>query len=261
MKLPKISIITPSLNQSAYIERCIQSVLDQEYSDIEHIVVDGASQDDTLEVVERFSHLRVLLEPEANQTQALNKGFAVAEGQVLGWLNCDDELKPGVLHEVGQAALETNFECIIMGMVELIHAGTFMRIQRNQKRSFFRYLNPWIPYTIFGQPGIFFPRELLLGLGPLDEKLEYAMDYDLFCCALKSNIPFVRLERVVARSNIHGEGKTGKGWSVLYPEQDRVGRYHAGALPCCQRFLYQGSYYILRPCLRALSRALLPPIY
>ena len=104
---PLVSVVTPSLNQAAYIEEAILSVRKQDYPRIEHIVVDGGSTDGTLEILGRYRHLLWSSEPDEGQADALNKGFARARGTVLGWLNADDRYLPGAVSAAVAALAET----------------------------------------------------------------------------------------------------------------------------------------------------------
>src|ERR1700730_10047943 len=96
----KFSIITPSYNQGIFLEDAIQSVLIQNYSDFEHIVLDNCSSDNTLEILKKYPHIKWVSEPDAGQSDALNKGFKLATGDVIGWLNCDDFYLPGTFNTV-----------------------------------------------------------------------------------------------------------------------------------------------------------------
>jgi glycosyltransferase involved in cell wall biosynthesis len=91
--LPRITIVTPSFNQSGYIAETVESTLAQGYPDLEHIVMDGASTDGTLEILKRYPHLKVISEPDRGQAHAINKGFQLATGDIWGFLNSDDTLR------------------------------------------------------------------------------------------------------------------------------------------------------------------------
>ncbi len=99
----KISIVTPSFNQGIFIEEAIKSVLSQGYSDLEHIIVDNCSTDTTASVLARYPHLKVICEPDQGQSDALNKGFKAATGDIVGWLNADDKYLPGCFGKVSLA--------------------------------------------------------------------------------------------------------------------------------------------------------------
>lgn len=103
MSLPTISLVTPVLNQVAFVEEAIRSILDQRYPHLEHVIVDGSSTDGTLETIERYKDrvTRTISEPDDGQYDALNKGFSKTTGEVMGWLNGDDLLLPGALHTIG----------------------------------------------------------------------------------------------------------------------------------------------------------------
>lgn len=100
----KISVVTPSLNQGQYIEDCILSVLHQGYENFEHIIVDGCSRDNTVDVLRRYPHVRWISEPDKCQSDALNKGFRMATGHLVGWLNSDEYYFPGALKTIADLA-------------------------------------------------------------------------------------------------------------------------------------------------------------
>src|SRR6266849_8649816 len=105
MRLPRLSIVTPSYNQGGYLGQTIESVLSQDYPDLEYIVLDGGSRDGSVEIIRkvepRLAYWRS--SPDGGQTAALREGFERATGEVLGWLNSDDWLEPGALRTVGES--------------------------------------------------------------------------------------------------------------------------------------------------------------
>ena len=105
MSLPRITIVTPSFNQGQYLEQTLRSVLDQGYPNLEYIVVDGGSTDDSVDILNRYADRLAwwVSEKDAGQSDAINKGFARASGDVYGYINSDDFLYPGALEAVGKA--------------------------------------------------------------------------------------------------------------------------------------------------------------
>lgn len=98
---PLVSIITPSYNQGKFIEETIQSVLNQDYPNIEYIVIDGGSTDNTIDILKKYEgRLRWISEPDKGQSDAINKGFAMARGSMMAWLNSDDTYLPGTVNKV-----------------------------------------------------------------------------------------------------------------------------------------------------------------
>ena len=258
---PLISIITPSLNQGRYIRRCVESVATQEYPHFEHIVVDGGSSDETLNILGEYSHLRCISEEDSGQADAINKGLRMAQGEIIGWLNSDDEYTAGTFQLVAERAVEKKCNSVLAGGVRLLYQGKCLRIQHNRPRKFFRYLNPWLPFTNFSQPGLFIPRTIMEDVGDLDEKLDYVMDFDLFCRILRGNYQICSLGKVVAHYHIHGACKTGKGWANLYPEWDKVTLRYARDLDWKHRIFFWISFNLLLPIVRWYCRMFYPPVF
>lgn len=101
---PKISIVTPSFNQGAYLERTIRSVLEQDYPNLQYVVMDGGSTDESVEIIQRHADRLDFWasEPDGGHADAINKGFARCHGEIMAWLNSDDMLMPGSLHVIGE---------------------------------------------------------------------------------------------------------------------------------------------------------------
>jgi Glycosyltransferases involved in cell wall biogenesis len=125
--LPIVSIVTPSLDQGRFIEETIKSVLEQDYPRLEHIVVDGGSTDETLDVLRRYPHLTWISEPDAGQADAVNKGFGMARGDVFGWLNADDLYLPGAVSVAVQALRETGAGLVHAGWRQIDEHGATIR--------------------------------------------------------------------------------------------------------------------------------------
>jgi glycosyltransferase involved in cell wall biosynthesis len=222
---PLVSIVTPSLNQGRYLREAVESVRAQTYAPLEHIVVDGGSTDGTLEILRAYDRLRWVSEPDRGQSHALNKGFAMAGGEIFGWLNADDAYEPHALAE-GVAAL---------GGVGLVYADV-TRVNDdgfNPRRIHSR--PDWDLWTELNDgngvysPSVFFTREALEAVGGLDEALHLAMDYDLW---LKIGARFGarHVDAVWSVQRFHDEAKTIRRNEDFWPERLAVSRRYGGRL-------------------------------
>ncbi len=184
-ELPKISIITPSLNQGRFIEQSICSVLDQGYSNVEMIVIDGGSTDATLDLLKKFEpRIKWISETDTGQANAINRGIRMATGEILAYLNSDDYYLPGTFHLVGEY-FRTNPDARWL-------SGYCRNIDRNGeeiRKGIKLYKNFWLKFAslkilkvlnFISQPATFWRRDILNDVGLLDEGLNYTMDYDLW---------------------------------------------------------------------------------
>lgn len=187
--LPRISIITPSYNQGAFIEETIKSVIHQNYPNLQYIVVDGDSTDGTQEILERYQDRidLIIREPDAGQTDAINKGIRHADGDIITWLNSDDMAGPGAFHMVADTFMKHDVDIVAGICVE--HADHNINIINksliNTERLNLFHLTDifeyWYRGFFFYQPEVFFTRRILEKAGAeLDQQLKYAMDYELW---------------------------------------------------------------------------------
>ena len=130
----KISVLTPSLNSDKYLRRAINSVLVQDYDNWEHIVVDGSSTDNTLDILEKYSHLKWISEPDQGQSDAMNKAFDMVEGDIIVYLNADDYFEKGAFRSVIDAFQENDEIKIVVGNVVVIYCDRDGKII-NQRSS------------------------------------------------------------------------------------------------------------------------------
>ncbi|HUH95731.1 MAG TPA: glycosyltransferase family 2 protein [Anaerolineales bacterium] len=180
---PKISIVTPSLNQGEFIEEAIRSVLSQGYPALEYIIMDGGSSDHTLAVLEKYSgQIKWISEKDEGQTNAINRGLRWAEGSILAYLNADDRLLPGALSKVAQVFAQNPDAMWLTGKCRIVD-----RHDREIRRPITLYKNlllslgnfPLLVMTNYiSQPATFWRREVLNAAGYLDESLRYVMDYE-----------------------------------------------------------------------------------
>ena len=216
MSLPKFSIVTTSLNQAGFIDANIGSVVAQQYPDVEHIVVDGGSTDGTLEILKRYPHLRWISEPDRGQSQAFNKGLAMATGEVVGWLNSDDTYEPGVFGLVAEQFRDPDIHVVYGDGHEIDGSGAVTKGYRSRDVSFEGLVKYWRWRYEFVQPAFFFRRSVFADVGMLDEDLHYAMDYDLFV-RLAKKYQFLYIPKPLANLRLHAASKTGKNYRKFIP--------------------------------------------
>jgi glycosyltransferase involved in cell wall biosynthesis len=215
---PRISIVTPSFNQARYIGATIESVMAQDYPNLEHTVIDGGSSDDTLEILARYPHLTVVSEPDRGHADAINKGFRLATGEIRGFLNSDDTLLPGALVRVAREIDPGRGRHIVMGRCRFMDdQGRFIGIEHPSRfESHRRLLEVWKGHTI-PQPAVFWTPEVWETCGPMDDALKTAwIDYDLFC-RFSRKYRFHFVDEVLAAYRLHSESKTER-WT----EADRL---------------------------------------
>lgn len=204
---PFISVITPSFNQAAYIEDTIRSVQAQDYPAYEHIVIDGGSTDGTIEILQRYPHLRWISEKDRGQADAVNKGFRLARGEIIGWLNSDDTYLPHALSIAARELDRSHDRWIIMGECEFIDDRTPTGIYHPRAfRGQRRLIEIWKGHSI-PQPSVFFFKEVLARCGDLDESLYFALDYDLFV-RFARHYWFHTVDVPLATYRLHGASKT-----------------------------------------------------
>lgn len=210
MKYPKISIITPSFNQGQYIEETIQSVLKQNYPNLEYIIIDGGSTDTTVEIIKRYEKQVAywVSEKDRGQSHAINKGLAMVSGEIVNWLNSDDLFEPGSLFKVAEAFMKSKTEVIVGRCVMFSESSDKELLLDSGKVSFYSMLRFWRNHFCPPQPAIFFKRSLLERVGILNEDLHYGMDLDLWL-RMAHNSSFYSIPEVLARYRVHGLSKTG----------------------------------------------------
>lgn len=224
---PLVSIVTPSFNQGEFIAETIESVLEQDYPRIEYLVVDGGSTDGTLEILRRYgSRLRWESEKDAGQSDAIHRGFALTQGEVIAWVNADDLYAPLAIAravETLHAYPEAGF---VYGRAEFIdREGRITGEQKHLPWDFDTLLNRW---NFIPQSATFFRRSAYEAVGGISVDLHYVMDYDLWL-KLGRQFPVVDIPDVLARVRMYPETKTASGGLPRIEEMRRMIRRHGRA--------------------------------
>ncbi|NJN85118.1 MAG: glycosyltransferase [Leptolyngbyaceae cyanobacterium SL_7_1] len=219
---PKISIVTVTLNQGRYLEETLRSVLMQGYPNLEYIILDGGSKDETISILERYSSQLAywVSEPDNGQSNALNKGFGKATGDILAWLNSDDCYPPLALHRVA-IAFDAYQSDMVVGGCQLrkgncpvpftthrsaIPVGKVVPLPLNRLLDL---EGCWQTGEFFYQPEVFWTRELWQRVGAsLNEDMFYSMDYELWLRMAQAQATMVHVPDVLALYRVHEQQKT-----------------------------------------------------
>jgi glycosyltransferase involved in cell wall biosynthesis len=244
---PLVSIVTPSLNQGAFIEETIQSVLAQDYPNVEYLVVDGGSTDQTRDILARYAQrLSAASEPDDGQASAINRGFRRSRGSILGWINSDDYYETHAVSSAVALLLDEPDVALVYGDATFVDADGRV-IGPCSQVSPFDYQRLLHEGDFIAQPAAFFRRDAFEAVGGLDESLHWAMDYDLWL-KLGRRYPARYLPRPLARYRWTGRNKTAIGGDARFTELERVGRRHGAAglaatfrLERCARALRQSG--------------------
>ena len=263
----KISVITPSLNQGQFIERTILSALNQKGTqdcsfyelalikrtilsalnqkgdfELEYIIIDGGSTDDTLDIIRKYeSDLAWISEKDRGQSDALNRGFNMASGDLFGWLNSDDTYEPDALAEVVERYKEVQFKwcfgnCrnIDENDREIRKFITRYKIFDSRRYTFSRLLSR----NFISQPAVFFAKEVYRKIGPLARNYHYSMDYDYWLRIGKIYYPLY-VDKFLADFRWHKNSKCSRDYKKAAWEAYLLAKRHAAYYP-------QNKYPLLR---------------
>ncbi|MBU2529227.1 glycosyltransferase [bacterium] len=228
MNCPKVSIITSSYNQGHFIEKTILSVLKQNCPNIEHIVIDGGSTDNTLEILEKYPHLVWLSEPDKGQADAVNKGLKIATGEIIGWLNSDDVyLENAVSTAVKMFKEYPNVSVVYGDCYYIDEKDQVIRKFISGEFNLTRLLNCGYcyipPMSTFIKSKVFDKLE-----GPVNTNLKYCMDYDLFIRIAKAGFKFQYIPEFLSNFRRSQSNTTTVNISKMRKESFEVSKRYGG---------------------------------
>ncbi|RUT07598.1 hypothetical protein DSM106972_018580 [Dulcicalothrix desertica PCC 7102] len=231
----KFSVITPSFCQGRFIDRTIKSVLSQNIPDMEYIICDGGSDDETLEVIQKYSDkIRWVSEPDKGQADAVNKGISLTSGEIIAWINSDDIYYPNAFSTV-KHLFESNSEIeVIYGHADWIDEYDQVLQQFPTESWNYQYLKE---ICFISQPAVFFRRSLIQKYGNLDASLNYCMDYELWL-RYGEYVPFYQVPQKFAGSRMYKTNKTLGKRLEAHCEINQMLKQKFGRVPDCWLFAY-----------------------
>jgi glycosyltransferase involved in cell wall biosynthesis len=258
-RLPRISVVTPSFNQAAFLERTIRSVLDQEYPNLEYMVMDGGSTDASTDIIARYADSidYWISEPDGGQSAAINAGWQRATGDILCWLNSDDYYLPGALRFVGEYFNDHPDCWVVYGSWEAVdELGQHLHFAGSpfSRRTLILSRNT-IP-----QPSAFISRQAIETVGMLNEGLRYTMDLDLFLRIADHRSPqFVG--KPLAAATAHPAAKTFGERDAMAQERFEVRKRYARGIErplVALQPLQSRVFHALPPCVRSVINQIRP---
>ncbi|MBC5773495.1 glycosyltransferase [Pontibacter sp. KCTC 32443] len=216
-----ISIVTPSFNQGNYIEQTIDSVLSQNYANFEYIIIDGGSNDNTVEIIKKYRNYLTywVSEKDEGQANAINKGLKLCRGDIFNWINSDDYLETGALKAVAKGFDEG--ADIVAGKVRIFRDSEILEDVKHSKLSA-KGLLLWEPGVQFVQPGVWLKRQLIEKCGGIDDSFHYAFDWDLYIRYLSKFSNIKVLDDLLVHFRYHENSKTVSTFQNFKQEEQEI---------------------------------------
>lgn len=239
-----IAIVTPSFNHGKYLRATIDSVLTQNYPNLNYLVQDGNSTDDTVDVLRSYgSRLAWRSEHDGGQTQAINRAFSICDGDIMAYLNSDDMLLPGTLGYVAREFQARPDVDVVYGHRIFVdrdglEVGRAVLPRHDAKAIY------WADYI--PQETMFWRRRVWDAVGPLDESFQYALDWDFILRAQQAGFKFLRLPRFLACFRVHDEQKTARIYDKGRDEMQRLRLRYFGYEPSHKEVMKNVTPYLLR---------------
>lgn len=261
---PKISIITPSYNQGEFLERTILSVLNQNYPNLEYIIIDGGSDDNSVEVIKKYEKYLYywVSEKDKGQGDALNKGFLKATGEIIGWQNSDDIYLPNAFNKAVDM-FERSDADVVFG--DKFNINQEDKITRRFKFTSFCLISYWYCRMSLSNQSAFWRKELFSDIGMIDVNLSFIMDFDFFLRAGIKNKKFKHIESFLGAFRLHKNSKSSTFDRKIIKNEHRLidkryGKKEYLKIPLKTYSIIRDSfYYFIRGDFRSLIYV--PPLY
>lgn len=237
---PLVTVVTPSFNQGRFIRETIESVLSQDYPNLEYMVIDGGSMDETVSVLESYcDRFFWISEPDQGQAHAINKGWKCGKGEILAWLNSDDVYLPGAISKGVRYLLDHPEVGMVYG--EAYHmTEEGQNIDRYPTEAF--DVERLKETCFICQPATFVRRAVIDDVGTLDESLQFSMDYDLWI-RLSKKQAVGHLSDYLAKSRLYAGAKTLRDRPAVYKETVTMLHRHFGSV--APTWLFGYAYWLL----------------
>lgn len=218
---PYFSVITPSWNQGEYLGNCIESVLGQGDAEFEHLIFDNFSTDSTADVIAKYPHVRCVRERDRGQSDAVNKGFLAAKGEIICWLNSDDAYPEGLFKRLRELFADPKVDVAFGDVLQRNYDGSpdGIAVARFKKRE--DLVRWWSRDVKLHQPAIFFRRGVRENIGLLNEALHYTMDYE-YWWRMSGQHRFQYVPEVLAIQHRQPESKTIMAWHRVMEEREGI---------------------------------------
>lgn len=242
--MPKISIVTPSCNQGEFIEKAIKSVLEQHYPNFEHIIIDNVSTDKTVDILKKYPHLKWVSKPDKGQSDALNKGFEIATGDIIGWLNTDEKYLPNCFFNIRNAFIEHPEGDIFYGDYRWVDEDDNI-IQWRKELEFDLFMLKYLRMLHIHTAAAFFKKRVFEQGNYIDVRYQYAMDYDFLLRLALKKYKFIHINAYLSDFKWHKNSKSTLTSHKQFAESDEIllkydnflGPLHPFARLIARRFL------------------------
>jgi glycosyltransferase involved in cell wall biosynthesis len=219
---PKISIVTPTFNQGQYIEQTIQSIMDQDYPNLEYIIIDGGSTDNTPEIIKKYEkHLTYWVsESDRGQAHAINKGLERSTGEIFQWINSDDYLEKGALFKIAEAFSNPKVDVVAGKTVYFKNEAFEEPIQQAKLSS--KGILKWEKGVKFVQPGVWLRKEKMISCGGIDEQFHFCFDWDLYIRYLQKFPMVCYIPGILVYFRLHENSKTVSFINKFHHEEELI---------------------------------------